>query len=57
MVSSKKAIGKEAGIANIEKIAKHNEKEETSDKGKSTSGAPSPRTACRRYKSLKDVMC
>ncbi|KAF5180084.1 zinc ion-binding protein [Thalictrum thalictroides] len=63
VVSSKRqSIGKETGLAtnrseySNEKI-KQNEREENAEKGKNTSGTPSPRPASRRYKSLKDVMC
>ncbi|XP_076926354.1 uncharacterized protein LOC143589491 [Bidens hawaiensis] len=39
------------------KIKQQDGEESNSDKGKSPTGAPSPRTATRRYKLLKDVMC
>ncbi|XP_076917871.1 uncharacterized protein LOC143578089 [Bidens hawaiensis] len=38
------------------KIKQQEREESKSDKGKSPTGAPSPRTAPRRYKLLKDVM-
>ncbi|CAK9188417.1 unnamed protein product [Ilex paraguariensis] len=38
------------------KIKRH-DREGSSEKGKSSSGLPSPRTATRRYKLLKDVLC
>ncbi|KAF9600625.1 hypothetical protein IFM89_011208 [Coptis chinensis] len=60
-VSSKKSIGKEVGARSSEyshEKIKHNDREDINvEKGKNTSGAPSPRQASRRYKSLKDVMC
>ncbi|XP_040993699.1 uncharacterized protein LOC121240344 [Juglans microcarpa x Juglans regia] len=37
------------------KIKQHDHREDSADKGKSPT--PSPRTATRRYKLLKDVMC
>ncbi|PWA99105.1 hypothetical protein CTI12_AA012340 [Artemisia annua] len=40
-----------------DKMIKKHDREEGSEKGKSPTGAPSPRTSGRRYKLLKDVMC
>ncbi|KAL8238488.1 hypothetical protein R6Q59_015055 [Mikania micrantha] len=39
------------------KIKQHDHEESGSEKGKSPTGVPSPRTSTRRYKLLKDVMC
>ncbi|XP_062073276.1 uncharacterized protein LOC133777600 [Humulus lupulus] len=39
-----------------DKIKQH-DRDESAEKGKNTSGAPSPRPTTRRYKLLKDVMC
>ncbi|KAJ0483504.1 putative chromatin regulator PHD family [Helianthus annuus] len=61
--SSKKPTSKlDTGVSNGseysgDKIKQHDRDESNSDKGKSPTGAPSPRTATRRYKLLKDVMC
>ncbi|XP_065859254.1 uncharacterized protein [Euphorbia lathyris] len=44
-----------------DKLIKQHDREDgaaaATEKGKSPSGIPSPRTATRRYKLLKDVMC
>nr|XP_043622264.1 uncharacterized protein LOC122593875 [Erigeron canadensis] len=43
-----------------EKLIKQHDREDASDqkaKSSSSNGAPSPKTATRRYKLLKDVMC
>ncbi|XP_024997037.1 uncharacterized protein LOC112529847 [Cynara cardunculus var. scolymus] len=61
--SSKKPSSKsDARISNRseysdDKIKQHDREEGGSEKGKSPTGAPSPRTSTRRYKLLKDVMC
>ncbi|XP_021613891.1 uncharacterized protein LOC110615944 isoform X2 [Manihot esculenta] len=61
--SKKSAVGHDSGgITNRseysgDKIKQHDREESTTEKGKSPSGVPSPRTATRRYKLLKDVMC
>ncbi|KAI3700964.1 hypothetical protein L2E82_45605 [Cichorium intybus] len=61
--SSKKPTTKlETGISNRsehpgDKIKQQDREEGHSEKGKSPTGAPSPRTSTRRYKLLKDVMC
>ncbi|XP_050238063.1 uncharacterized protein LOC126687545 [Mercurialis annua] len=70
--SSKKSIGLNdiGGITNRseyssgDKIKQHHDRDDSAaaspaaEKGKSApSGVPSPRTATRRYKLLKDVMC
>lgn len=60
--SSKKSVGGlEAGVTSRseysgDKIKQH-DREESGEKGKNPSGAPSPRPTTRRYKLLKDVMC
>ncbi|CAK9146234.1 unnamed protein product [Ilex paraguariensis] len=59
--SKKPAAGNEAGTTNRseysgDKIKQH-DREESTEKGKSPTGAPSPRPTTRRYKLLKDVMC
>lgn len=59
--SKKSAAVNEIGVTNRseysgDKIKQHDNREETAtEKGKSPT--PSPRTATRRYKLLKDVMC
>lgn len=55
------AAASESGVSSRseysgEKIKQH-EREDSAEKGKNTSGAPSPRPTTRRYKLLKDVMC
>ncbi|XP_021677862.1 uncharacterized protein LOC110662992 [Hevea brasiliensis] len=61
--SKKSAAGHDSGgVTNRseysgDKIKQHDREEGTTEKGKSSSGVPSPRTATRRYKLLKDVMC
>ncbi|MFS7925734.1 hypothetical protein Hanom_Chr04g00288611 [Helianthus anomalus] len=61
--SSKKPTSKlDTGVSNRsdysgDKIKQHDREASNSEKGKSPTGAPSPRTATRRYKLLKDVMC
>ncbi|PON57718.1 Zinc finger, FYVE/PHD-type [Trema orientale] len=60
--SSKKSMAaSESGVSSRseysgEKIKQH-DREESAEKGKNPSGAPSPRPTTRRYKLLKDVMC
>ncbi|KDP28813.1 hypothetical protein JCGZ_14584 [Jatropha curcas] len=62
--SSKKSVAghDSGGVTNRseysgDKIKQHDREEGAAEKGKSPSGVPSPRTATRRYKLLKDVMC
>ncbi|KAJ4727208.1 Zinc ion-binding protein [Melia azedarach] len=60
--SSKKSFPVyETGITNRSEYSgdkiKQQDREETTEKGKNPSGAPSPRPTTRRYKLLKDVMC
>ncbi|OIT06789.1 PREDICTED: uncharacterized protein LOC109214012 [Nicotiana attenuata] len=60
--SSRKSI---AGISNSgikseysgDKIKQNDREENGAERAKNPSGTPSPRTATRRYKLLKDVMC
>lgn len=44
-----------SGDMNVKR--KEERDDETTQKGKSTNGTPSPRPTTRRYKLLKDVMC
>ncbi|XP_027337681.1 uncharacterized protein LOC113851414 isoform X2 [Abrus precatorius] len=58
--SKKPVVGNDAGTTQRseysgERIKHHDRDENGSEKGKSP--VPSPRTATRRYKLLKDVMC
>ncbi|KAI7730215.1 hypothetical protein M8C21_031794 [Ambrosia artemisiifolia] len=60
---SKKPTSKlDTGVSNRSeysgnKIKQHDGEDTNSEKVKSPTGTPSPRTATRRYKLLKDVMC
>ncbi|PWA45946.1 hypothetical protein CTI12_AA407210 [Artemisia annua] len=61
VLSKKPASKLDTGISNRsehigDKIKQHDREEGHSEKGKSPTGVPSPRTATRRYKLLKDVM-
>ncbi|KAI3498538.1 hypothetical protein L1887_34314 [Cichorium endivia] len=55
--SSKKTAGVSSRSEYSGDKIKQHDREEGSEKGKSPTGAPSPRTGTRRYKLLKDVMC
>ncbi|KAF5761002.1 hypothetical protein HanXRQr2_Chr16g0759951 [Helianthus annuus] len=55
--SSKKRAGVDRRSEYSGDKIKLHDREEGSEKRKSPTGAPSPRTSTRRYKLLKDVMC
>ncbi|KAK4723969.1 hypothetical protein R3W88_026748 [Solanum pinnatisectum] len=64
---ARKLISDNLGMVNRSEYSGHNEIKQNNDKGEESgtterakmnpNGSPSPRTATRRYKLLKDVMC